>query len=111
MSFVIILLAGVTFYIENNSEDSVEIVISEIWVMVGNKFYDFSKILSFCFLYDGAQARILRLKINKNTLSNLDVDVDNQRVVDIKSILSQYIKEDEKWEFTFSDKLIHYLKL
>ncbi len=30
MSFVIILLAGVTFYIENNSEDSVEIVISEI---------------------------------------------------------------------------------
>ena len=40
MSFVIILLAGVTFYIENNSEDSVEIVISEIWVMVGNKFYD-----------------------------------------------------------------------
>lgn len=105
------LLAGVAFFIENNSSDSVEIIISELWIQIGTKFYDFSKITSFSYLYDGSEVRVLRLKINKKTLPILDLDIDNSIAIPIKNILVNYIKEDEKWEFTMSDKIIHFLKL
>ncbi len=108
MSFVIMLLAGVAFFIENNSSDSVEIIVSELWIQIGTKFYDFSKITSFSYLYDGSEVRVLRLKINKKTLPILDLDIDNSIAIPLKNILVNYIKEDEKWEFTMSDKLIDF---
>jgi hypothetical protein len=62
-------------------------------------------------LYDGSQAKILRLKLNKKTLPTLDLDIESTFAIDIKNILAGYLKEDEKGEYSFTDKVIHFLKL
>lgn len=111
LSFIVILVAWVAFFVENNSSDDIDIQITDIGVKVWESFYDYSKVLSFSFLYEGDQARVLRLKINKKTLATLDLDVENSMVNTLKSILANYVKEDEKWEFSFTDKLIRVTKL
>lgn len=111
MSFVVLLLAGVFYFVENNAADEMTVSISDLWVSVGEMFYDFAKIRSFCYLYDGQTAKILRLKVDKRTISNLDLDIDNAIAAELKAILPNYLKEDPRWEFSFSDRFIRLMKL
>lgn len=108
---LIILITWVYFFVENNSQDNVEVSISNLWVKVNNFFYDFSKIESYSIIYNWDVAVILRLSLIKRWLKNLDLQIDNNTALDLKSILPNYIKEDEKAELSFNDKLIKILKL
>ena len=63
MSFIVLLIAWVSFYIENNSDDKVEITLSTLWIKIWNSFYDYSKILSFSIIYNQENAMYLRLFI------------------------------------------------
>ncbi|MDQ7023256.1 MAG: hypothetical protein Q9M97_07095 [Candidatus Gracilibacteria bacterium] len=47
MSFIILLLSGLVFYIENNSSDTIAIEITELGMKVDEFFYDYSKIESY----------------------------------------------------------------
>lgn len=111
MSFVVLLLAGVFYFVENNAADEMVVSVGDLWITVGEMFYDYAKIQSFCYLYDGKIAKVLRLKINKRTISTLDLDIDNSIALELKEILPNYLKEDPRWEFSLSDRFIRLLKL
>jgi len=111
MSFLIILITGVTFFVENNSEENTHISITNLWIKVNNFFYDYSKITAFSLIYDGDQAVILRLQLVKKGIKYLDIMIDNEIVPVLKEILPNFLQEDEHGEFTFTDKIIRILKL
>ncbi len=111
MSFIILLISGLVFYIENNSEDSILIEISELWIKVAEYFYDYSKIDSYTFIYEWENAVVCRLLLNKKWIKQLDLKIDNTIVLELKQILPNYIKENEKEDFSFTDKIIRMLKL
>ncbi len=111
LSFLIILITGVYFFVENNSEEHVDISLTHLWVKVNNSFYDYSKIESYSLIYNGEYAVILRLTLIKKWLKYIDIKIDNDIAIVLKEILPNYIKQDEKWELNFTDKLIQILKL
>jgi len=111
MSFLIILIAWVSFFIENNSEENTNVFITNLWIKINNSFYDFSKISSYTLIYDDENATLLRLSLVKKWIKYLDLNIDNNIALELKSILPNFIKEDEKTELNFSDKLIRILKL
>jgi len=111
MSFVILLLSGIIFYIENNSEDNIVVEVSELWIKVSEYFYDFSKIDSYTFIYEWENAVILRLNLNKKWIKMIDLKIDNNVALELKQILPEFIKENEKEDFGFVDKVIRMLKL
>lgn len=111
MSFIVLLLAGLTFYIENNSADDVEVIITDLGIKVWEGFYDYSKIKSFTFIYSGEHALIIRLKIAKKGIASLDLNIDNTIATELKTILPQFIDENEQEDLSFTDKLIRMLKL
>jgi hypothetical protein len=65
MSFMFMLLAGIVFYVENNSEDEVDVAVSELGIKVSEKFYDYSRVSSFCFIFDGERPVFLKLRIRQ----------------------------------------------
>jgi len=112
MSFVIIILIWLIFYIENNSSDIIKVNIIETWIKVENNFYAFSNLSSYTIIYENDMAVLLRLNIsNKFWTRNIDVGIDNTITSDIKNILSNFLEENNKQQLTFIDKMTRLLKL
>ena len=112
MSFVIIILIWLIFYIENNSSDIIKVNIIETWIKVENNFYAFSNLSSYTIIYENDMAVLLRLNIsNKFWTRNIDVGIDNTITSDIKNILSNFLEENNKQQLTFIEKMTRLLEL
>lgn len=111
MSFLVILITGVTFFVENNSEENTTVIITPLGIKVNNFFYDFPKVSSYSIIYDGEYAILLRLSLIKKWIAYIDLSIDNETAYALKEILPNFLREDEKWELTFTDKIIRLLKL
>lgn len=111
MSIVIMLLAGIIFFIENNADDNVDVSITELGVKVQNNFYDYAKISSFYLVYQGDQAVYLRLNIKKRGIKTLSIRIDNSIAPNIRATLVNFIEESDQQEISFLEKLSHILKL
>lgn len=111
MSFLIILISWIWFFVENNSPEQINVRINSLWIQVNNNFYEFTKIYNYAFIYDSWNAVILRLALKKKWLKYLDLNVDNNITYDLKQILPNFLDEDENLELTFTDKIIKLLKL
>lgn len=111
MSFVILLLCWIYFFVENNSDEDVVIMITELGIKVWWAFYDYSKIWTFSLIYSWDDAVLIRLKLLKRWLHILDLKIDNSVVNELKTILPNYIQEDPTEEITLTDKMIKLLKL
>ena len=112
MSFLIILITWVYFFVENNSEEITSIYIQNLWINIWNSFYEYTKFQSFNVIYTWNEARILRLVLINNVwVKFIDLSIDNNVASILKDILPNFIIEDDKTEISFSDKLIKFLKL
>lgn len=111
MSFVIILLAWIYMYTENNTEDEIEVFITDLWVKVGEAFYEYKKIQNFNLIYDWDTASILRLKLKTKGVWVLDLDINNELASGISEVLPNFVEESENIEVTFVEKLIKFLNL
>lgn len=111
LSFLAILIAGVYFFVENNSEEIMYISITPLGFKLNNTFYDYSKIRSFSLIYEGENAVVLRLNLIKKGLKYLDLPINNEIALALKEVLPNFLKEDENGELGLSDKVIKILKL
>lgn len=111
LSFIVFLIAWISFFIENNSAETVEITITELWIKVWDYFYDFSAINDFSFIYSWSDAILLRLSLNKKWIKRIDLKIDNEICSELKKLLPNYIEEVKWGELTSSEKIINLLKL
>lgn len=111
MSIVIMLAGGFFYFLENNSEDEVEVEISELGIKVQGNFYDYAKINGYSLVYQSDTAVFLRLSMNKRGVWVLNLNIDNIIATNIRSTLSNYIEENEQQEVTLGEKIIQLLKL
>lgn len=111
MSFIILLLSGLILFVENNSEDSVEVQISDMWIYIWNSFYEFESIEKYATGYQWDSADFIRIYLKKKWVAVLDLKTNNQIINDIHTILDQYVENIGKAELSQSDKIIRLLKL
>jgi len=111
MSFLILLLTGLVYFVENNSADIVNVDINELWVKVWESFYDFSNISSFTLVYEWENAIFLRLNLTRKWLRYIDLNIDNDIALNAKEVLQNFVEENWKSDISFIDKLIKLLKL
>ena len=111
MSFIVLLIAWLVYFVENNSEDIIKVQISELGIKIDKTFYDFTSIQSFWIVYKWEEASLLRLNLNKRWLRNIDLKITGKIAKDLKDILIDYIKEVAKIELSMSEKIINLLKL
>lgn len=111
MSFLFMLLAGIVFYVENNAEDEIQVQVTNLGIRVGEKFYDFSRINSFAFMYDGDQSVYLKLRIRQKGIPVIQLKVNNTITSELRPVIAQYVEENPKEDLSFLDRLVHILKL
>lgn len=111
MSFIILLIAGIFYFVENNSEDEVPVQIQHLWVKIGTAFYDYSIVEGFSVIYDNENALFIRFFLKKKWLRSIDIRVDNKIVTETKEILSGFLEEKPKGQFSVTERIISKLKL
>lgn len=111
LSFIVLLISWLIYYVENNSEDIIKVYITEKWINIDKTFYDFSSIKSFCFVYNNEKAILLRLNLIKKWLKYLDLKIDDTNKQDIENILQNYLEQREKMTLDIWEKLWSFLKL
>jgi hypothetical protein len=111
MSFLVILISWISFFIENNTEEHINVEINPLWIKVNSNFYEYSKIWSFSIVYDSWNAVLLRLILIKKWIKFVDLNIDNEIAIALKEILPNFIKEGEDGDFGVVDKVIKILKL
>jgi len=111
MSFIILLLAGLVYFVDNNSSDSVEVKISNIWVNIAWVLYDYKNIKSFWIVYKWDEPLFLRLFLNRKWLKNIDVQINNNIIENVKNALTNNVLESEKIDLSPVEKIILLLKL
>lgn len=105
------ILAWLMYFIENNSPDQINVAITELGIQVWNNFYDFGEISSFTLIFDWSNPYLLRLKLTKKWLKQLDLYINENNTNDIKTLLLNFIEENWKEQLTFTEKMIRLLKL
>ncbi len=113
MSFLTILISWVYFFIENNSDDLINVWISQLWISIWNNFYEYSKIESYRLIYNNSNACLVRLSLNRENIwiKFIDLDLNNEIAVNISQILPNFIRENPEMEISLTDKIIKLLKL
>lgn len=111
MSIVIMLIIGFFYFLENNSEDRVSVEITELWIRVQNIFYDYSRINSYSIVYDQDRAIYLRLHLKKTWVGFANLNIDNTKAAELRSILPNFIEENPKQEISLLEKITHFLQL
>jgi len=111
LSFIILLIAWLYYFVENNSLDNVEVTITDEWIKIDWIYYDYSSIDKYWFIYKSEEPIWLRLFLNKKWLRFMDVKIKRQNISEIRLNLNNYLEEGEKIELTVSEKIINILKL
>ncbi len=111
MSFVILLISGIFYYLENNSEEIINVDITGLGIGVGQKFYDYGNIDSYTLIYAGNKAVYIRLNLIKKWIRYIDLHIDNEIAENLQSILPSFITENGKQDLSLSDKIIAWMKL
>ncbi len=112
LSFIVLLLSWVFYFVENNSDDNVKIIINNLWIQIWENFYEYWKIKNYSYIYVWNIPYFLRLNINKAWLKHIDLKINEKIFLDLQNILKSYILEDlDWWKLSFSEKLVERLKL
>jgi hypothetical protein len=111
LSFVVILFSWVYLLVENNIDtDKVIVKITDLWIFINDSFYEYENIPYFSIIYDGSNAIFLRLYL-KTWIKIINLDIDNEKVTNIKNILKNYVEEREWDKLNLFDKIIRFFKL
>lgn len=111
MSFVLLLIAWIFYYLENNWDEIIEVNITSLGIWVNKNFYDYWNIGSYALIYAWQQAIYLRINLLKRWIRYVNLHIDNEIADQIAQILPDYISENAKQDLSFSEKLAHWLKL
>ncbi len=111
MSFIILLISGLVFFVENNSDDEIEIKIWEHWMYISDTFYDYSSIHKYTIWYHGDSANLLRIHLKKRWIAILDLKISNEILPHVQNYLNEFVEDWGKAEISSTDKLIRLLNL
>lgn len=111
MSFIVLLISWLVYFVENNSEDTIKVNINDLGIKINKTFYDFTSMESFWIVYKGETPILLRINLNKRWIRNIDIKINSEIINDVKNNLWNYLEEVEKVELTMTEKMIWILKL
>ena len=111
-SAVVVLLAGVYFLTHNRDPQIIEIAVTDLGVLFGEKFFAFSEIDKFWIFYEPPLLQSLNLKLNRGAVREIAIELSDEVLpAEIRAVLENEIFEDRERRESLSEILIRALRL
>ncbi len=104
MAVLVSLLSGIVYLYSQEQAPTIDVVISDRGIYIGNEFYPFDLVKSFWFQFLPEEAYVIFQLVN-STRSHITVSIDpNERPV-IETILKDYLVVDDFHHETFWERI------
>lgn len=109
----IIILSGIILFLQNNqSAQTVPVAITDLGIVIGNRFYGYKELDSFFLVYQPPQVKILFIETKSSLRPMLRIPLLDQNPIALRGTLRKYLKEDlDKEEEPASDKLARWWQI
>ena len=112
MAIAFLLLAGVYYIMQQQKPKQVHVIISEMGIHFGHRYYPYNLIESFWILYHPPQVTTLNIRLVKGVDRNISIELGEEvNPGDLRDYLLTQIPELEGKEESFTDALVRRLKL
>lgn len=111
MAIVFIVLAGVYYLTHNQEPKIIDVKITELGLLVDQKFYPYHMINSFWMVYQPPYVQTINLRLGTKMSSKVTIQLDRQNPVEVRKLLSKEIPEIEGQDETLADIFIRLLRL
>lgn len=112
MSVVALIFAGVYLFMDNNARGEVAVIIDERGVQMAGNLHEYAAITAFSIIYESNRPAVLRLRLSKQSLSQLDIPlVENVDVLGLRAFLVTQTQEAGPTEFNSMENILRRLKL
>ncbi|MBI5621727.1 hypothetical protein HY933_02600 [Candidatus Falkowbacteria bacterium] len=110
---VIILVAAVVIFLRSSQPpQSVPFALYEDGIRIGQKFYDFSEVKSFCIIYNPPEVKSLYFNFNSLWQPRMRIPLDDVDPLSLRDLLLEYLAEDlDQEDEPFSDGISRLFKL
>ncbi len=107
MFALILILAGIILFMQARQEPpKVPVAITELGVVLGNRFYKYNEFEAFYIIYQPPRVKTLYLETSRMTRPILRIPLKDQNPVDIQQTLRAFLPEDIEKEEPLSDALV-----
>lgn len=110
-SVVIIVAAGVYYYLNEQDVPVVDVVISDLGILIGRRVFPFSDLKTFWIDYNPPFHKELHLILKNEYKHEIIVSIHALNPSELRRILTRYLPEWEDRKKTFSENLTHFLGL
>jgi len=104
-------MAGVYFFMENNSEDEVHVQITPLGIRINNEFLSFGSISNYSVIYNADQAIYLQLFTQKSMIKTTNLHINNQIALELEQVLPHFLQNAGEGQMKVIDRIINLLKL
>ena len=106
-SLIIILFAIILFLQAHQTPKQILFQITELGIVVGNRFYQFSELESFFIIYNPPDVKTLSLEANGTLKPMIRVPLLDMNPIEVKSVLRTYLPENlERESEPLSDRAV-----
>ncbi len=111
-ALIIILFAIILFLQSHQKPTQVPFKITELGLVIGNRFYDYGELESFYIIYDPPEVKSLFVETKSTVKPLLRIPLNEHNPLRIRDTLKEFLLEDlEKEEEPYSDKFARAWKL
>lgn len=112
MAIAFIVLAGVYYMAQLKRAPGIHVVVSELGIHFGSRFYPYNTIQSFWIVYHPPQVSTLNFKVIKGVSRTMTIELDPEiNPGAIREYLLTQIAELEGVQESLTDKIVRKLKL
>lgn len=110
-SVVIILVAGVFFLTHNHKPQIVEVIITDLGIKFGERFYSFEDVKVFWIIFDPPHVKTLNFRTSRGVVREVCIQLEDQNPSEIRAFLGAHLSEWKNRTETLAEILIRILKL
>jgi hypothetical protein len=108
----IVLVAIILFLQSHDEAMYIPFAITELGIVVGNKFYEYKELSQFYIIYQPPEVKSLFIETKSALRPIIRIHLHDQNPIDVRDSLRQYLSEDlDKEEEPLADTFVRRLKI
>jgi hypothetical protein len=108
---VIVVAAGVYYYLNEQEVPIVDVAISDIGFLIGTRVFNFGDVKTFWLDYRPPFHKELHLILKNEYRQDIIISIHGMNPSELRRILTRYLPEWEEREKTFTENITHFLGL
>lgn len=110
-SVVVLITAGVYYYIHSQDNPVIEVVVTDVGIRVGERVYRYTDLKTYWIDYNPPYVQDLHLVLRNDLKQDITIQMHGPNPTEVRTVLSQYLPEWEERQKNFTESITNVMGL